>query len=702
MFLLRAISKVVAAGLVCAGLAVSVSARTSIDRHLSVDNKSRELGEIISGQPLDDLAYLRKATVDLIGRIPTFSEIEQYQSWPKSKRRGLLLDRLFEDKGVADRWTIFYADLLRIRSRAEGGNRLLAYVHQSIENNRPWDEMARELIAASGSSGNTPSVGFLLADDSDPMTMAGATAQVFLGVRMACAQCHNHPFDKWRQKQFYELASFFGKTKQVESRLSKKTYVTEGDEMKVLWPPERRKPKERFPVAPKFPFPVEDFSVKPDYLKRLEALRAGEAIALNKHKESEALDALIDSSGGQKGLGIGVEPVALSVGKQSKEDIRKLDVKGDLYRKSELRRQLAEHVTGPQNRYFARNMVNRIWAELMGRGFYRPIDDFQGEVTHPRTVDYLCDEFIANGYDLNHLIRLILESDAYAKTALNSDVELADKESSQAAFASGIKRRMLSEVLYDSVVVAGHLQEYKWPKGANVREVERRVRVALDPAPGEEVELELETKPGDEKMASKKPVANPYNLEEVISLNFDQLVKSELDRDIGMMKAKSDQEIEAERMAEMARKKKSVRRRYTYETVVDKVDDNPKFSSSMRMSTPAAPTHFLRVFGQPSRDGLGEFREHTPSMRQALMMLNGKVTHEAARVGPFEPMHRLLVGKNKNLAKAIDLAYLEILTRKPSDEERAEAKAVLGQAPLDGMSDLRWALLNSHEFRYLP
>ena len=144
--------------------------------------------------------------------------------------------------------------------------------------------------------------------------MAGATAQVFLGVRMACAQCHNHPFDKWRQKQFYELASFFGKTKQVESRLSKKTYVTEGDEMKVLWPPERRKPKERFPVALKFPFPVEDFSVKPDYLKRLEALRAGEAIALNKHKELEALDALIDSSGGQKGLGIGVEPVALSVG----------------------------------------------------------------------------------------------------------------------------------------------------------------------------------------------------------------------------------------------------------------------------------------------------------------------------------------------------------------------------------------------------
>ena len=228
---LRAIRSVSAAGLLCLGGSFSSQAATEIDKRLAADNQSREVVEIIPGQALDDLAFLRKSTIDIIGRIPTFFEIQQYQKWPKAKRRSLLLDRLLKDKGFADRWTVFYADLLRIRSRAEGGNRLLAYVHKSIEDNRPWDEMARELIAASGSTGNTPSVGFLLADDSDPMTMAGATAQVFLGVRMACAQCHNHPFDKWRQKQFYELASFFGKTKQVESRLSRKTYVTEGDEM---------------------------------------------------------------------------------------------------------------------------------------------------------------------------------------------------------------------------------------------------------------------------------------------------------------------------------------------------------------------------------------------------------------------------------------------------------------------------------------
>ena len=91
MFLLRAISKVVAAGLVCAGLAASVSAGTSIDRHLSVDNKSRELGEIISGQPLDDLAYLRKATVDLIGRIPTFLKSSSTRVGPNPSDVGCYL-----------------------------------------------------------------------------------------------------------------------------------------------------------------------------------------------------------------------------------------------------------------------------------------------------------------------------------------------------------------------------------------------------------------------------------------------------------------------------------------------------------------------------------------------------------------------------------------------------------------------------------
>ena len=172
------------------------------------------------------------------------------------------------------------------------------------------------------------------------------------------------------------------------------------------------------------------------------------------------------------------------------------------------------------------------------------------------------------------------------------------------------------------------------------------------------------------------------------------------------MKMMSDAELERQQqMQAMAQPGNTgPRRTYKYVEVERKVDDNPRFGSTMRIATPAPPAHFLRVFGQPARDSLANFREHTPSMRQQLMMLNGKATHEAARVGPMEPMHTLLGGDKQDVTGAIKLAYLEILTREPDAEELAFAREVVGagKPALDGMADLRWALLNSNEFRYIP
>jgi len=122
------------------------------------------------------------------------------------------------------------------------------------------------------------------------------------------------------------------------------------------------------------------------------------------------------------------------------------------------------------------------------------------------------------------------------------------------------------------------------------------------------------------------------------------------------------------------------------------------------MATPAEPSHFLRVFGQPSRQGLGEFRDHSPSLRQQLMLLNGRATHEAARVGTMEALHPLLDGPAQNLEQAVRHAYRELLTREPAEFELEEGLTILraAESPLEGMADLRWALLNCHEFRFLP
>ncbi|MEK6238257.1 MAG: DUF1553 domain-containing protein, partial [Planctomycetales bacterium] len=133
-------------------------------------------------------------------------------------------------------------------------------------------------------------------------------------------------------------------------------------------------------------------------------------------------------------------------------------------------------------------------------------------------------------------------------------------------------------------------------------------------------------------------------------------------------------------------------------------DDNPKFNSTFRMASPAPNGHFVRVFGQTARAELGEARGDAPSMRQALMMLNGRLTNEASRVGPLEPMHALLAGPTLEVNQAIKLAYIEILTRPPTAKEIADGSRIIAAAasPLDGMADLRWVMLNCNEFRFLP
>ena len=119
------------------------------------------------------------------------------------------------------------------------------------------------------------------------------------------------------------------------------------------------------------------------------------------------------------------------------------------------------------------------------------------------------------------------------------------------------------------------------------------------------------------------------------------------DVNIEVMQVKSPEEIEAERMAmEM----KSNRRTKYIDKIIEKIiDDNPQFGSSFRMASPADPEHFIRIFGQTDRQTLGEYRDHAPNMRQALMMLNGRLTHEASRVGPLEPIYAKLTGPGSNL-----------------------------------------------------
>jgi hypothetical protein len=694
----------------CAFVSVSYGLRAAppgkLDELIAKHNEGRK---IQPAPDIDDLAYLRRVTIDLIGRIPTEGEIKQYLALPAAERRGKVVDRLLADERFADRWTVFFGDMLRIRSGAEGGAPFTAFIHKALETGMPYDELCRRLISANGKPGRTPEVGYILGDGADPMALAASTAQVFMGVRIACAQCHNHPFDVWTREQFYGFAAYFGKTRRIESQLTRVVYTTEANDTTILWPPEdEAKGGTRKPMPPKFPFQTVAANETPEFIARLNKLRAEQLARATKKADTTLDDLLATADDKVNSAAGGSLPGILDVSGDIKKERAKLDVTGDLYRTSVLRKELAEMVTSPRNRYFAMCLTNRVWADLVGRGFVDPIDDFSQDnaPSHPGALDYLADEFVAGGYDLKNLLRIIVGSQAYSRGRLTG-VDEAVRQESEAAFVAAPTRRMLAETMFDSIAQAGHLFQYKYPAGANKKIVKRLVQVPVGTgekglasiAPGNK-------QPGEKMMAKPVVTQSPYDLESAVALDFNAILKAAAKEDepsVEKMAVMSKEEIEAMRMME-ERNNRNPRMRYVERYVDFEVDDNPKFDSAMRMASPAPPAHFLRIFGQTERAELGKHRDDNPSMRQALMMLNGKLTHEAARVGDFEPVYALLIGAKANVNEAIKLVYREILTREPSAEEVAEGKEIIAAAtsPREGMADLRWLLFNCHEFRFLP
>lgn len=662
---------------------------------------------------VEDLAFLRRVSVDLNGRIPTDAEITKFLAWPASERRAKAIEDFMGREQYADRWAIFYSDLFRVRYGSDGGPALQAYIHDAVRTNTPYDVLTRKLIAASGRAGSQPETGFVLGDEADPYALAGVVSQVFMGVRISCAQCHNHPFDVWTQEDFYDLAAFFGKTQRVEHRVKMQIlgiFLNERAESQIMWPPETKAAgKPRKPVPAKFPFEMDKTDGPNKHLARLKTYRdALEADAKAKAAaKATDVDSLIDGGGNAT-----KKDELAGVSDEVKAAMKKLDLEGDLYKASELRRKLAEAVTDPRNRFYSRAFVNRVWAELLGRGFVNPIDDFRQDnpPSHPKTLDYLADEFVASGFDFRFLVATIVRTEAYQRGHLPGNLPAPERLAAERAFTATPVRRMGSEALFDSIVQAGHLFTPKHRPGENVTTVVtyQQVAVAVKDDPKNPDNAKGPKLGGDKPamggaMGSPK-TAGAYDLERGIEVDFKDALKKKDLLQLDKMSAKSAEELEAEAMMKSGTMPAGTRIRYVTKEVKTIVDDNPKFTSSMRMASPAPVGHFLRVFGQTDRAALDERRDHSPSMRQALMMLNGKLTNEAARVGPLEPVAKLITGPNPDVDAAVKLVYREALTRTPTAEELAEAKLIIKDAktPAEGLADLRWALFNSNEFRFVP
>jgi hypothetical protein len=302
-----------------------------------------------------DSEFLRRAYLDLLGILPTPEETRAFLDDADSEKRARLVDALLERPEFAEFWALKWADLFKVEERAldrKGVQAFHRWITRSIAENKPLDAFAREIVSARGSTYENPPANYYRAN-RNAIERAESTAQVFLGTRLQCAQCHNHPFDRWTMDDYYSWAAVFGGIdyKVIENRRrdSNDTHEFAGEQ--IVFVTDRGSVKDARTGKP----------AKPRYL----------GDAPSESNTSSARNSLDD---------------------------------------------LAAWMTAPENPLFARAQANRIWFHLMGRGIVDPIDDFRATnpPSHPQLLDALAADFVDHRYDLRRMIRLIMSSTTYA------------------------------------------------------------------------------------------------------------------------------------------------------------------------------------------------------------------------------------------------------------------------------------------------
>ncbi|HEY2787744.1 MAG TPA: DUF1549 domain-containing protein [Fimbriiglobus sp.] len=341
----------------------------------------------------NDAEFLRRVYLDLTGLPPSADEVRAFLADPTPMRakRDAVIDRLVGSKAYIEQWTNKWADMLQVNRKflgQQGAVALRKWIKNAVATNMPYDQFAYKVLTASGSNLADPPAAYFKVLRTPDEVMENTT-QLFLAVRFNCNKCHDHPFEKWTQDQYYSLAAFFARVDRKED--------------------------------PKF---------------------KGQKIGgTNVDKPVPLVE---DISDGPRG-----EETHIRTGKVAPPEfpfsVPELAKPGDLPR----RVQVAKWITSPKNPYFAKSYANRIWSYLTGTGVIEPVDDIRAgnPPTNPELLDRLTSEFVSSGFDVQKLVKTICKSRTY-QLSVGTNKWNKDDEIN---YSHALARRLPAEVLYDTV-----------------------------------------------------------------------------------------------------------------------------------------------------------------------------------------------------------------------------------------------------------
>jgi hypothetical protein len=396
------------------GERVPAEVYTALPRYNFIDEhvwaKLERLG-VIPSEQAGDATFLRRAYIDVIGRLPTPDEAREFLADPSGDKRARLVDRLLERPEYADHWANKWADLLRpnpYRVGIKAVRSLDAFLRDSFRQNKPYDQFVRDIVTAQGSTWRNGAA-TVFRDRREPAELTTIVSQLFLGVRLECAKCHHHPFEIWGQDDFYGFAAFFGRVGFKGTGLSPP--ISGGEEMVYT------------AGTGSVKHPLTDQVLAPRPL-------GGEPLATGAGEEPPADPSASTSSRTQRG-------------RRRRPSGPAADPENDP------REALAKWMTTDDNPYFAKVMVNRVWADVMGRGLVEPVDDMRGTnpASNPELLDALANDFRRQGYDLKKLLKTILSSYVYGLSSTPNDTNVADTRN----YSRHYRQRLRAEVLLDAM-----------------------------------------------------------------------------------------------------------------------------------------------------------------------------------------------------------------------------------------------------------
>ena len=337
-----------------------------IDRILDQYHQNKKIS---SPSPTSDRIFARRAFLDTVGILPTPEELNEFlNDQSENNKQNLINNLLSRDIAYADHWLTFWNDLLRNDYTGtgfitKGRTQITTWLYSSLRTNKPYDQMTRELIdtekEAAGFINGIKWRGSVNASQTRNMQFAQNVSQVFLGINMKCASCHDSFIDRWTLQESYDLAAVF-----AEEPLELERCDVPTGKM----------------ATPRWMFP----------------------------------------------------------------ELGQIDPKA---KKNERLKQLAKLMTHPENGRFTRTIVNRVWAQLMGRGIVHPVDAMHTKPWNEDLLDYLADRFAKDGYDLKKFLHFVMTSEAYGAT---SD-RLKEEPGGNYVFKGPVPKRMTAEQLMDSI-----------------------------------------------------------------------------------------------------------------------------------------------------------------------------------------------------------------------------------------------------------